>query len=398
MSLLPPPRVLLVDHRLSGWAWLRVALHDLGATVTEAGHGDQALDLAASELPDVVIVGVAISGLDGFEVVRRLSGEPHTAHLPVLMAAAGGAEPLPSLEAGALRLIQPPAPRRETAALLANAVRLKRAAEAARERLLQAQQWTADRDRLVRLTLADLQSLHAAAQRAATALVGEIPAGGDVGRYARAIAAEVQGADQVTSTLLLIRRLEEGDWTFQPRELEFGELVAAALAGWRGPAVDASLAPHLRLVADRELLLAALRALLRYGGDRLEADGRLGLTAAAPPGGGVHLELRATGAWRAETLDLDAMQSVLQLTLASLVAAAHGGQLHGSGAAAPTLTWSLPPEPSPSATWPPQVSRAAPAAGGSAATATTAAAATAAARRGLPAPASPPRLPPPRSG
>ncbi len=51
----------------------------------EAADGLQALDIASSERPDVVLLDVKLPGLDGFEVCRRLKASSDTAQARVVM-------------------------------------------------------------------------------------------------------------------------------------------------------------------------------------------------------------------------------------------------------------------------------------------------------------------------
>src|SRR4051794_16679890 len=52
--------------------------------VREAGSGADALRIAKSEQPDLVLLDVNLPDLNGFEVCRRLKAEPATARIPVL--------------------------------------------------------------------------------------------------------------------------------------------------------------------------------------------------------------------------------------------------------------------------------------------------------------------------
>jgi DNA-binding response OmpR family regulator len=53
-----------------------------------AQDGFEALSLIEIERPDVVILDLAMPGLDGFDVCRRLRGNALTANVPILMLTA----------------------------------------------------------------------------------------------------------------------------------------------------------------------------------------------------------------------------------------------------------------------------------------------------------------------
>lgn len=64
-------------------------LREGGWTVLEAGDGDDALWLAVSENPDVIILDVTMRDReDGFRVYRELRGDRRTEHIPVIFLTA----------------------------------------------------------------------------------------------------------------------------------------------------------------------------------------------------------------------------------------------------------------------------------------------------------------------
>jgi type IV pilus assembly protein PilB len=67
---------------------LTVEAAGLGLSVITAQDGAEALTLIDIERPDIVILDLAMPGLDGFEVCRQLRAAPPTRHTPVLMLTA----------------------------------------------------------------------------------------------------------------------------------------------------------------------------------------------------------------------------------------------------------------------------------------------------------------------
>ncbi|MBI3944140.1 MAG: response regulator [Chloroflexi bacterium] len=65
-------RVLVVDDERAIRRFLNVSLTAHGYTVIEAETGQEALDMAALNRPDIIILDVGLPGLDGIEVTRRL--------------------------------------------------------------------------------------------------------------------------------------------------------------------------------------------------------------------------------------------------------------------------------------------------------------------------------------
>ncbi len=82
------PRILIVDDRPSNLKILRMRLNAEGYGVIEAADGAQALALAASENPDLVLLDMMMPGMDGCEVCRRLKARHEDEFVPVIMLTA----------------------------------------------------------------------------------------------------------------------------------------------------------------------------------------------------------------------------------------------------------------------------------------------------------------------
>lgn len=96
-------RILVVDDIDSNVRLLEAKLSSEYYEVLTASDGPTALAIAASELPDIVLLDVMMPGMDGFDVCRRLKADPATRHVPVVLVTAldGRADRVAGLEAGA---------------------------------------------------------------------------------------------------------------------------------------------------------------------------------------------------------------------------------------------------------------------------------------------------------
>src|SRR5580692_4051270 len=56
-----------------------------GYTVVIGHDGHEGLRLASEESPDFIYLDLRLPGLDGFEVLEHLRGEPATTHIPVII-------------------------------------------------------------------------------------------------------------------------------------------------------------------------------------------------------------------------------------------------------------------------------------------------------------------------
>ena len=77
-------RVLIVADLLDSLAPLHDALEESGYTVLMAQSGAAALQIAAELPPDVVLLDATLSGMDGFDLARRLKADPATAAVPII--------------------------------------------------------------------------------------------------------------------------------------------------------------------------------------------------------------------------------------------------------------------------------------------------------------------------
>ena len=96
-------RVLVVDDVATNRLLLRAKLSSAYYDVVVAENGHQALAMARSEQPDMVMLDVMMPDMDGFEVCAILKGCQETSHIPVIMVTALDTpeERIRGLEAGA---------------------------------------------------------------------------------------------------------------------------------------------------------------------------------------------------------------------------------------------------------------------------------------------------------
>jgi putative two-component system response regulator len=82
-------RILVVDDEPQNIRILREILK-ASYLVLAATDGTQALALAKTAPPDLILLDIMMPGIDGYEVVRRLKSEPRTAAIPVVFVTAKG--------------------------------------------------------------------------------------------------------------------------------------------------------------------------------------------------------------------------------------------------------------------------------------------------------------------
>jgi putative two-component system response regulator len=82
------PTVLVVDDAPDGLTLMSGLLKDR-YKVKVATDGEKALQIAdCDEAPDLILLDIAMPGMDGYEVCRRLKGSPRTHNIPVIFLTA----------------------------------------------------------------------------------------------------------------------------------------------------------------------------------------------------------------------------------------------------------------------------------------------------------------------
>ena len=83
-------RVLLAEDEPNIVESLSFLLERAGFEVSVETNGQQALDAALADAPDVVVLDVMLPGMDGYEVLRQLRSSQRAARTPVIMLTAKG--------------------------------------------------------------------------------------------------------------------------------------------------------------------------------------------------------------------------------------------------------------------------------------------------------------------
>ena len=77
-------KVLIVDDSPAQIFTLKNLVEEWGHEALIAENGDQALELASQEQPDVILMDIIMPGMNGFQTTRKLSKDPATQGIPVI--------------------------------------------------------------------------------------------------------------------------------------------------------------------------------------------------------------------------------------------------------------------------------------------------------------------------
>ncbi|WAC26054.1 response regulator [Ancylobacter sp. SL191] len=78
------PKILLVEDNEMNRDMLSRRLTRNGFEVVIAVNGQEGVDLAGSETPDLILMDMSLPVLDGWEATRRVKADPATRAIPVI--------------------------------------------------------------------------------------------------------------------------------------------------------------------------------------------------------------------------------------------------------------------------------------------------------------------------
>src|SRR5881296_2281515 len=122
-----PAKILVVDDTPQNVKLLADLLAVKGYAVATAASGAQALEKIETEQPDLVLLDVVMPEMSGYEVCRKIRGNPVTVTLPVVMVTALDPEQerVKGIEAGADEFLTKPINQPELLARVKSLLRIK---------------------------------------------------------------------------------------------------------------------------------------------------------------------------------------------------------------------------------------------------------------------------------
>src|SRR5204863_6104580 len=106
----PKPTILLVEDFDDTRLMMKLWLAKNGYRVIEAESGPQAIALAESERPDLIIMDLMMPGMDGLDATRRIRERAALRETPIVVVSAYGADEYraKALEAGCTEYVPTP--------------------------------------------------------------------------------------------------------------------------------------------------------------------------------------------------------------------------------------------------------------------------------------------------
>ncbi len=123
-----PKKILIVDDNQDSRELVVKVLKTRGYQTIEAVDGEEALEKAVTERPDLILMDRSLPKIDGYEVTRRLKGQEEFKDIPIvaLTAHAMRGDREKALEAGCEGYISKPINVRELPGLILSYLRGKK--------------------------------------------------------------------------------------------------------------------------------------------------------------------------------------------------------------------------------------------------------------------------------
>src|SRR5687767_10714798 len=87
-SFLPQSTVLIVDDNVQNVELLQAFLEALPVKLVTAFDGVEALEKVQQHNPDLILLDIMMPRMSGFQVCRKLKGDPNTKDIQILMVTA----------------------------------------------------------------------------------------------------------------------------------------------------------------------------------------------------------------------------------------------------------------------------------------------------------------------
>jgi len=82
---MPVSKILIVDDSATDRQFLYENLSKLGYQIVAAESGEQAIEKAQSERPDLILMDLIMPGMNGFQATREIARAEATKNIPVII-------------------------------------------------------------------------------------------------------------------------------------------------------------------------------------------------------------------------------------------------------------------------------------------------------------------------
>jgi two-component system cell cycle response regulator DivK len=77
-------RILVIEDQEDNRQIVRDLMTASGYELIEATTGEEGIEAAARETPDLILMDIQLPGIDGYEVTRRIKADPKLKKIPII--------------------------------------------------------------------------------------------------------------------------------------------------------------------------------------------------------------------------------------------------------------------------------------------------------------------------
>ena len=77
-------RILVIEDQEDNRQIVRDLMTASGYELIEATTGEEGLEAASRERPDLILMDIQLPGIDGYEVTRRIKADPKLSKIPII--------------------------------------------------------------------------------------------------------------------------------------------------------------------------------------------------------------------------------------------------------------------------------------------------------------------------
>jgi len=263
-----PGRILVVDDMEANRQLLSDCVSVMGHECRMAGSAEEALQIIAAWMPDVILLDIMMPTINGLDLCRMLKADPAMMMVPIILVTAMNerATRIKGIDAGANDFLTKPVDTYEVVLRIRNALRSKRLYDDTRQahqRLAELEQL---RDSMTHMLVHDLRgplqgigmSLEMIVESAAKLELGDIR--DDAGECMRT----TQALTEMVSTILDVSRLEAASMPIELSGWPLRVIVDAGLAMvyQKGKTPITCELPEVTVTWDRHLMSRAIANLV----------------------------------------------------------------------------------------------------------------------------------------
>ncbi len=151
--------VLIIDDNPINLGVIADYLEEYNFEIITALNGQDGLEKARQEQPDLILLDIMMPGIDGFEVCCRLKTAEATRDIPVIFmtALAGEEDKVKGFDAGAVDYITKPVQQREALARVTTHLRIRDQAKRLEEQANELTELNANKDKFFSIVAHDLK-------------------------------------------------------------------------------------------------------------------------------------------------------------------------------------------------------------------------------------------------